>query len=231
MVAAFADDRKRTRSASRLGCAFGLLGLLCSVAVLPGCGWDGHFTLLGYTTRPNYDPSIRTMYVPIFKNLTFRRGLEFDLTRAVVKELELKGFKVISDPTRADSQLDGTIIRLNKNILNRNQVNEVREAETILAVEIVWRDLRTGDILSQPRRGPGPPFPTPDPLAPQLGNPVEPAPIVEVPPGLPAPPPIPVLVQSVGGFIPEVGGSLTTAERQNVHRLAVQIVSMMESPW
>jgi hypothetical protein len=40
-----------------------------------------------------------------------------------------------------------------------------------------------------------------------------------------------VLVQSTGGFIPELGESLTTAEQKNVNSLAVQIVSMMEIPW
>jgi hypothetical protein len=32
-------------------------------------------------------------------------------------------------------------------------------------------------------------------------------------------------------LITEQGGSLTTGEKQNVDRLAVQIVSMMELPW
>ena len=31
---------------------------------------------LGYTTQPNYDPAIHTVYVPIAQNATFRRGLE-----------------------------------------------------------------------------------------------------------------------------------------------------------
>jgi hypothetical protein len=38
-------------------------------------------------------------------------------------------------------------------------------------------------------------------------------------------------VQSIGGFIPELGQSITTAQQQNVNRLAIQIVSMMEKPW
>src|SRR5262245_3935605 len=105
-----------------------LLGGL--VLVLPSCGWDGHFCLLGYTTQPNYDPqTIHTVYMPISKNDTFRRGLEFDLTRAIIREIESKTpYKVISDPCRADTELTGTIIFLNKNILNRTQLNEVREA-------------------------------------------------------------------------------------------------------
>lgn len=192
-------------------------GVALLVLLLPSCGWDGHFTILDYTTRPNYDPGVRTVHVPIFENNTFRRGLEFDLTRAVIREIEAKTpYKVVSADCCADTELKGRIIALNKNLLNRNQLNEVREAETILAVELVWRDLRSGEILSRPRLGrPGDPLPPPD-----------------LPPDAPPlPPPPPVLVHSVGGFIPELGGSLTTAEKQNVDRLAVQIVSMMELPW
>jgi hypothetical protein len=43
--------------------------------------------------------------------------------------------------------------------------------------------------------------------------------------------PPPVLVQSIASFIPELGESITTAQQKNVNRLAIQIVSMMESPW
>jgi hypothetical protein len=193
---------------------FGLTAL--SALLLSSCEGGGQFTVFGYTTKPNYDLSIHTVYVPIFKNLTLRRGLEFDLTRAVVREIEAKTpYKVVSDCDAADTELTGTIIGLNKNILNRNQLNEVREAETTLAVEIVWRDRRSGEILSRPRRGPGAPPPLPP----------------DAPPGTKPPPPPPVLVQSIGDFIPELGGSITTAMQQNVDRLAVQIVSMMEKPW
>ena len=129
-----------------------LLLLAASALLLPSCQWDGNFTVLGYTTKPQYPDHIHTIYVPIFKNLTLWRGLEFDLTRAVIREIEAKTpYKVVSSPSCADSQLSGTIISLNKNVINRNQQNEIREAETTLAVEIVWKDLRTGEILSQPR--------------------------------------------------------------------------------
>ena len=40
-----------------------------------------------------------------------------------------------------------------------------------------------------------------------------------------------IIVQPAAHFIPELGGSVTSAERQIVDRLAVQIVSMMERPW
>jgi hypothetical protein len=188
----------------------------CAALLLPSCAWDGNFTLLGYTTKPNYDTSIHTVRVPIFKNQTFYRGLEFELTRAVVREIEAKTpYKVVSASCDADTELTGNIVQFTKIILNRNQVNEVREAETIMGVEIVWRNLRTGEILSLPKKGPGAPPPVP----------------ADLPPGVPPPKPPPVLVQSVGHFIPEVGGSITTAQKENVDRLAVQVVSMMEVPW
>ena len=187
-----------------------------AVALLPGCAsWDGHFCLFGYTTRPLYDLGIRTVRVPIFKNFTFRRGLEFQLTEAVIREIESKTpYKVVQEADCADTELIGTIVGRSKAVINYNQLAETREAQTTLTVEVVWRDLRAGhggEVLSLPIPG-------------KPGDPPPPPPA----PGAPAPP---VLVQSLGTFIPELGGSLTTAEKENVDRLAVQIVSMMEKPW
>jgi hypothetical protein len=186
--------------------------LLSGVALLlPSCGWDGQLTILGYTTKPNYDLGIKTVRVPIFENATFRKGLEFQLTRAVIREIEAKTpYKVVSAGCPADTELTGRIVYLNKLIVTRNQLNEVREAETDLAAEIVWRDLRTGEILSSPKpRGDIPP----------------------PPPGAILPPPKPVTVTSQAGFIEEIGQTLATAEQDNVNKLAVQIVSQMEKPW
>src|SRR3974377_1913889 len=102
--------------------------LLLTCLPLASCDNGGHFTVLGYTTKPNYDPCIKTVYVPIFENKTFHRGLEFDLTKAVTKEIEWKTpFKVVSDRSKADTELTGSIAAYNKNILNRNQLNEIRE--------------------------------------------------------------------------------------------------------
>src|SRR5215471_5504302 len=80
--------------------------VLATVALFfSSCGWDGQFSILGYTTRANYDTSIHTVRVPIFKNNTFYKGMEFDLTRAVVREIEAKTpFKVVSEGCSADTE-------------------------------------------------------------------------------------------------------------------------------
>ena len=195
-------------------------GFLCSLIglcalMLASCASDGHFTLLGYTTQPNYDSCIQTVYVPIFQNVTFRKGLEFDLTRAVIREIESKTpFKVVDCRERADTELLGKIVNVRKSVITFNQLGEVREAEAVMGVELVWRDLRpgfTGAILSADRR--------PEELL--AGVPVLPG----------APPPQPTIVSPQAQFIPELGGSITTAEKQLVDRTAVQIVSMMEKGW
>ncbi len=192
-------------------------GALAALA-LPSCEADGNLNLLGYTTRPNYRTDICSIRVPIFKSQIYfdetRQGLEMDLTRAVVRQIQLKTpWKVKDD---ADTELTGTIISLTKNVLNRNQRNLPRETETDLAVQIKWVDLRTGENLTRPARGPGslPPPPLPEAL-----------------PGSPPPATDTVAVFSLGQIIPEIGQSNATAYKQNVDRLAVQIVSMMEQPW
>jgi hypothetical protein len=68
-----------------------------------------------------------------------------------------------------------------------------------------------GAILSQPI--PGAPGEPPPPLPPV---------------GAAAPP---VLAQSVANFAPELGESMATARKQNIDRLAVRVVQMMEKPW
>lgn len=189
------------------------LWFIVVLALASGCTQDGHISIFGYTTEPNYDPCIRTVYVPIFQNITMRRGIEFDMTRAVIRDIELHTpFKVISDRSRADTELLGKIIAWRKNIINMNQIGEVREAETGLTVEVVWRDLRPGhcgEILSAPK-------PKIDPLAP-------PGPAPKDPP--------PALITPQGFFIAELGGSLTSAERQMVNQLARQVTYLMERPW
>jgi hypothetical protein len=197
----------------RLG---GLTLLAMAATLLSGCGsWDGNFCVLGYTTRPMYDVGIRSVRVPIFKNLTTYRGMEYELTRAVIREIESKTpYKVVQCAEAADTELIGTIVTFTKNVTNINQLGENRSAETTLSVEVVWRDLRAGmagAILSQPL--PGKPGDAPAPL-----------PAV----GAVAPP---VLIQSVADFAPEIGESFATAQQQNIDRLALRIVYAMEKPW
>lgn len=156
--------RRQLLHLARAG-AFACTGLS---VILPACDWDGNFTILGYTTKPNYDPKYKTVRVPIFANKTYRRGLEFDLTKAVRDQIEqITPMKVVSGG-QADTELIGTITIVTKAILNMNQLGEVREGEFDMTIELVWRDLHTGEILTRPGKRPVDPSPfgeTPPPIA------------------------------------------------------------------
>src|SRR5262245_39751304 len=140
--------------------------LLSLAAIAPlaavGCRGDG-FKFLGYDVGAGalYDPNIRTVYVPLFNNRAFQttpyRGFEVDVTQAVIREIgKTTAFRVTSDCEKADTELLGNVVSIQKQILNRNQQNQVREAEVIVSVDVVWRDLRDGTILSNPRPRPVP---------------------------------------------------------------------------
>jgi lipopolysaccharide assembly LptE-like protein len=215
-----------------------IAGSLVISCFLFGCESAGHFSLLGYTTKPNYNECIHTVYVPQFNSQIFvdttRRSLPVDVTKAVIREIESKTpFKVVSNRDQADTELSGTLLMLSKNLLNRNQLNEIREAETVLTAAIVWKDLRTGEILSKPRKG-APDLTTPGIPAleiPDIGG-YLPAAAPTLPLGTPdCDKPIPVLVTGTGQYIPEVGQSNLSAYQKSVNQLAIQIVSQMEKPW
>jgi hypothetical protein len=187
--------------------------LLPGLACLAGCENGGHFTLFGYTTRPPFDCDIRTVYVPIALNTTYLRGVEFDLTREVVRALGTSPYRVTSDRSCADTELIMKVVNNGKSTILLNQLGEARDVEVRINIEVEWRDLRpghTGDILSNPKRF--------DPNeAPLPGDPK-------------ASPPkaIPLLVTPSATYVPELGGSNATAQLQSVQRAARQIVNMME---
>lgn len=236
----------RARGWPFVGLGFVALIALCA----PGCqSSSGHFCLFGYSPKPMYDTNIHTVYVPIFKNVTLRdttrQGVEYDLTRMVIQQIESKTpYKVVSNKDCADTELIGTIVNINKGLTNINPNNEIRQAETLMTVNIVWKDLRTGEILSAPaRRINNPLYTTPalpapkaipgviesvpiDPNAPPLTSPVEPVDVAPV-----VPPTPPAVVQSTDSYAPELGQSTRSALMGNMERIAVQIVSMMEAPW
>jgi hypothetical protein len=189
--------------------------LLAGMCALPGCESGGHFTLFGYTTKPPFDPCIRSVYVPMAQNYSYRKDLEFDLTRQVVFELGMRAGapRVCSDRSRADTELLMKIINVKKSTLLVNQAGETRDSELLVQVEVVWRDLRpghVGEILSNPKRYDSELKPLPGEVLPQPPNPV------------------PILISPSSMFIPELGGSFAASERQNTLRAAQQIVNMME---
>ena len=103
----------------------------------------------GYVVGSSFGPEVRTVHVPTFRNETFRRGFETQLTEAVHNEIKLHTpFQLVSNP-HADTRLTGKIISIDKRPVNQNLEDDPRELELAIGIEVVWTDLRTGTILAQ----------------------------------------------------------------------------------
>ncbi|AMV26915.1 hypothetical protein VT84_21115 [Gemmata sp. SH-PL17] len=205
------------------------LGAPAALALATGC--QNGFQIFGYRAGADalYDPNIKTVFVPTFNNRAFQttpyRGLEEDVTQAVIREIgKTTPFRVTSDVSRADTELLGNIVSISKTLLNRNQQNQLREGEIAVRVEVVWRDLRDGTILSNPRRAP-----RPDELD---GPPIPFDPNVPVPPKAKEPEKLePATILATGRLLPELGETNASASKRITEQIAVQIVSMMERKW
>lgn len=102
----------------------------------------------GYSSKPPFHESVRTVAVPIFVNKTFRREFEFRLTEAIDKNIEYRTPYKIAARKDADTLLTGEIVKVEENVLTRRfGTNLPRENELTVVVNFTWKDLRSGRIL------------------------------------------------------------------------------------
>jgi hypothetical protein len=116
---------------------YALLGL---ILLLTGCG---------YSTTELYPTQYTTVTVPNFENRSNDRTVEFTLREALIKELEQRTpYKAISGTGLADTQLTGTVVRVDRQLISRDaNVGLPQEIEVTVTVDFQWRDLRTGEVI------------------------------------------------------------------------------------
>lgn len=112
--------------------------LLLFIIFVGGCG---------YSSKSLLRSNVRSIYIPIFDNNTFRRGYEFDLTKAVRDQILLRTRLNIVDKDEADSILFGKITSVDENVLIEGREDNIVESRIMVAVEIRWVDKRTGRTI------------------------------------------------------------------------------------
>ena len=124
----------------------GHVGIAASLLVLT-------LTACGYRHTVLFPDQYRSVAVPIFENRTFYQGVEFDLGEAMVKEIELRTPYKVTDRGHADTELDGTILRIEQTQLSRRRSSGVpQDMEVRVVVDFQWKDLRSGETIRD-RRG------------------------------------------------------------------------------
>jgi hypothetical protein len=109
-----------------------------------GCGEWGE-----YSNQSLYPAEVRAVYVEMFDNQSFWRGVEYELTDALAKRIEAETpYKVVSSRDRADSVIGGRILSVGQAVLSIDRdAGRALEKEVELRAVVDWKDLKTGELL------------------------------------------------------------------------------------
>lgn len=107
----------------------------------------------GYQWKSLYRGDIRTVAVPIFTNRSFRRGIEFSLSKALVNQIEADTPYKVVPREYADTILEGEILDVHVRTLSPDVHTGVPQEQLyVTRVDFTWKDQRTGKILVDRRR-------------------------------------------------------------------------------
>lgn len=110
--------------------------LLCSSV---GCG---------YRTNGVFRNDIQSIYVEMFESRTYRRYLEFYLTEAVKKRIEMDTPYRLVPREQADTILRGEILEEQQAAFAPDFITRLpRDIQMVMVLRLQWQDVRTGEIL------------------------------------------------------------------------------------
>ena len=118
----------------------GVLALV-SLMGLTGCGYSTH--------RP-FRTDIQTVHVEMFQSKEFRRELEFRLTEALGKRIEMDTPYRLAPRRKADALLTGELLSVeNRTFGDAFDTDFPREIGSTVVVRFRLQDVRTGEILAE----------------------------------------------------------------------------------
>ena len=104
----------------------------------------------GYATKRPFPEGVRSVHVEMFQSREFRRGIEFQLTEALRKRIEMETELQNRPRNAADSLLTGEIVEFRQAAFASDFRTDLpRELVGQLVVRFRWKDLRTGRILAE----------------------------------------------------------------------------------
>jgi hypothetical protein len=115
--------------------------IVASLAGFCGCA--------GYSNESLYPGEVGSVYVEMFDNKSFWRGVEYELTDALAKRIETETpYKIISSRDRADTVISGQIVSVEESWLStERQTGRALEKEVELRAVVNWKNLKTGELL------------------------------------------------------------------------------------
>ena len=107
----------------------------------------------GYTVGSLAPDGARKIAVPVFENTTDRHDLEWELTRAVVEELQARTHLVVVAPDDSpDLVLRGALVETDVDELSRRRFLRPRERVLFLGADVSVEDVRNGRTVVDRKR-------------------------------------------------------------------------------
>ncbi|MFQ5491998.1 MAG: LPS assembly lipoprotein LptE [Phycisphaerae bacterium] len=120
-----------------------------ALGLLPVTGMTG----CGYSTARPFPDQVQTVHVKILQSREFRRDLEFMLTEAIQKRINLDTPYRIAPLNKADSVFTGEILEVRNRTLGDDfETRLPRETGSTVIMAFRWKDLRNGRTLVERER-------------------------------------------------------------------------------
>jgi hypothetical protein len=105
--------------------------------------------MFGYSNESLFPENVNSVCLKMFDNQSFRSGVEYDLSNALSKRIEVDTpYKIISNVDRADTVLSGQIVSISEIALSADrEIGSVLEKEVELRAIVDWKNLKTGQLL------------------------------------------------------------------------------------
>ncbi|MCG8339343.1 MAG: LPS assembly lipoprotein LptE, partial [Proteobacteria bacterium] len=89
-----------------------------------------------------------------FDSMSFRKGIEFELSNALVQRISVNTpYKIRANKRDADSVIYGKIIGVNERVqAHQRQLDRPMQEKIVVTAEVTWKDLRTGELLIDRQR-------------------------------------------------------------------------------
>lgn len=116
-----------------------IVTLSAALLATTGCGYGAH---------EHFRTDIESIHVEMFASKEFRRDLEFMLTEAVKKRIAIDTPYRLVSKDKADTILKGEILEERQAAFAPDFRSRLpRDKQLTLAVQVEWKDLRSGEIL------------------------------------------------------------------------------------
>jgi flagellar basal body P-ring protein FlgI len=105
--------------------------------------------MAGYSNESMFPEDVSSVCLEMFDNQTFRRGVEYELSDALAKRIEVDTpYKIVSDSDRADTVISGQIVSIGEMALSVDRdLGTVLEKEVQLQAVVNWKNLKTGQLM------------------------------------------------------------------------------------